>query len=124
MHITEAALDFIAGAISGTGTVFNSTNSFIGVGNSSAAFSADLVDLQGVSKFRKGMEAGYPIVNGSTITYKAIFADPEANFAWNEWGIFNAASGGVMLCRVVQANGTKLPNQTWIYEVQVTFQLN
>lgn len=123
MHITEAAIAFIAGAISGTGTVFNNTNSFIGVGDSQAVFSADQVDLQGNLTLRKGMEEGYPIVNGSTVTYKAIFADPEANFAWNEWGIFNAASGGEMLCRVVQANGTKLPNQTWIYEVQVTFQL-
>lgn len=122
MAITNGALNFIAGAITGTGSMFNNANSKIGVGNGTTAFAASQTDLIGTSKLRKGMDATYPTVAANVVTFKTTFAPAEANFAWQEWGIFNAASSGVMLSRVVQANGTKLSNQTWTLEVQVTFE--
>jgi hypothetical protein len=66
------------------------------------------------------MDSGYPQVSGNTVTYRATFGTGDANFAWNEWGLFNGATGGVMLNRVVEYNGTKLSGQTWVLEVVVT----
>ena len=43
------------------------------------------------------------------------------NFAWAEWGVFNAASGGTMMNRKVDANGTKASGQTWQFTVTMTF---
>lgn len=122
MAITTGALSFIAGAITGTGTMFNNANARIGVGDSTTAFAASQTDLQAsTNKLRKAMDATYPTVAGAVVTFKSTFALAEANFAWNEWAIFNAATGGVMLCRTVQANGTKLSNQTWVLQIDVTF---
>lgn len=121
MAITNAALNHIAGCIIGTGTNFANANARIGVGDGTAAFAVTQTDLQGTNKFRKAMDSGYPTVSGATVTFKSTFAPAEANFAWQEWGVFNAASGGVMLNRVVENNSTKLSNQTWIMQVDVTF---
>lgn len=121
MAITNAGLAQIASLLIGSGTNFSSANAKIGVGNSSTSFAVSQTDLQGTSKLRKGMDSGYPTVSGPTVTFKSTFLPAEANFAWLEWGIFNGASGGVMLNRVVENNSTKLSNQTWIMQVDVTF---
>lgn len=121
MALTNAGVNFLAQAAVGQGTVFNASNARLGVGNGSAAFAASQTDLQGTSKVRKAMDSGYPIVAAPTLTFKSTFDTSEANFDWREWGIFNAATGGVMLNRVVESNGTKQNNQTWVLEVAITF---
>lgn len=123
MALTEAGVNFLAQAAVGQGTPFSNANARLGVGNGSTAFAASQTNLVGSSTLRKSMDSGYPTITPPTITFKATFAQTEANFAWNEWGIFNAASGGVMLNRVVESNGTKQSNQTWILEVAVTFSI-
>ena len=123
MAITTAGINFLAQAAIGQGTVFNAANARIGVGNGTTAFAIGQTDLQGSSKLRKGMDSGYPTIAAPKVTFKSTFAPSEANFAWNEWGIFNAATGGVMLNRVVESNGTKQSNQTWVLEVAVTFTI-
>lgn len=123
MALTTAGINFLSQAVTGQGTPFNSTNARIGVGNGSVAFVASQTDLLGSSKLRKTMDAGYPIVNTPKVTFRSTFEQDEANFDWREWGIFNAQTGGVMLNRVVESNGTKQPNQTWILEVDVTFTI-
>lgn len=123
MALTTAGVNFLAQAAIGQGTPFNSTNARLGVGSGNNAFVASQTDLQGSSKLRKAMDAGYPTVTPPVVTFKSTFAPEEANFAWHEWGIFNAATGGVMLNRVVESNGTKQVNQTWVLEVKVTFGL-
>lgn len=123
MGLTTAGVNFLSQAAIGQGTVFNNTNARLGVGNGSTAFATSQTDLQGASKFRKGMDAGYPTVTPPSVVFRSTFAPSEANFAWTEWGIFNAASGGVMLNRVVESNGTKQSNQTWVLEVTVTFAI-
>jgi hypothetical protein len=120
MAVTTAGLNFIAGAITGAGTFFNNANANIGVGNGTTAVAIGQTDLLGTSKFRQGMDATYPLVAGAVMTFKSTFAPASANFAWTEWGIFNASTGGVMLCRVLETNGTKLSNQTWILELDIT----
>lgn len=124
MSLTNAGRDFLAGAAVGAETtLFNTTNARIGVGDGTTTFSATQTDLQGSNKYRKGMDSGYPKRSGNVLTFKATFSGTEANFAWNEWGVFNAASGGVMLNRVVEYNGTKQSGQTWIFEVELTINI-
>lgn len=124
MALTTAGINYIAEAITGLGTPFDQTNAYIGVGNGIVVFDESQTDLQGDSKIRKALDGGYPIVNPPSVTFRATFAPAEANFDWQEWGIFNAGSGGVMLSRVLESNGTKQDNQTWVLEVAVTFALS
>ena len=123
MAITTAGINFLSQAAIGQGTVFNASNARLGVGNGTTAFAISQTDLQGSSKFRKGMDAGYPNITAPTVIFKSTFSQSEANFDWREWGIFNAATGGVMLNRVVESNGTKQNNQTWVLEVAITFTI-
>lgn len=123
MALTTAGINHIAEALVGKGVWFNGANAHIGVGDGTTPFAISQTNLIGSSKLRKGMDPDYPIVAAPTLTFKSTFAKSEANFAWNEWGIFNAATGGVMLNRVVESNGTKQPNQTWIMEVAITFTI-
>ena len=123
MALTTAGINFLSQAAIGQGTPFNAANARLGVGNSSTAFAIGQTDLQGASKLRKAMDSGYPTISAPVVTFKTTFAQSEANFAWQEWGIFNAATGGVMLNRVVESNGTKQSNQTWVLEVAITFAI-
>ncbi len=121
MPLTNAFATFLAQATVGESvTPFNSANARIGVGDGTAAFSASQTDLQGTNKVRKTMDSGYPTRSGATMTFQSTFGGSEANFTWNEWGVFNAATGGVMLNRKVENLGTKASGSTWIVQVQIT----
>lgn len=103
------------------GTAFSNANATIGVGDSSTAEAANQTDLQAATnKLRKAMDASYPQVSGRSATWRATFGGSDANFAWNEWGVFNAASGGTMLNRKVQSLGTKASGTTWTITVTIT----
>lgn len=124
MPLTNAGRNLIARALVGTESqLFTEANSRIGVGDSVTAFNSAQTDLQGANTLRKAMEPGYPIVSGNTIKFKAAFGIDDANFPWNEWGVFNATSGGTMLNRVVEYNGTKQQGQTWIFEVDLVINI-
>lgn len=96
-------------------TTFANANAYIGVGDSSTAAAATQTDLQAASnKLRKAMDATYPQHTDGTgassnaqVVFRSTFGNAEANFAWNEWAIFNASSGGRMLNRKVESLGTK-----------------
>lgn len=66
------------------------------------------------------MEAGYPQRATNVLTFRSLFASGEANFAWNEWGIFNAASAGTMMARKVESLGTKTSAQSWQMTATIT----
>ena len=123
MALTNAGRNLIASLLTGVGTVFNNANASIGVGNSSTAFDAAQTDLQGASKLRKGMDMGYPLLVDNVLTFRSTYAAGEANFAWEEWAMFNALAAGTMLNRVVEYNGTKLVGQTWVFETEITIAL-
>lgn len=108
--------------ITGTAvTAFTNANSYIGVGDSTTAFSAAHTDLQAATnKLRKAMDATYPTRAANVLTFRATFATTDANFAWQEWGIFNASSGGTMLSRKVESLGTKPSSQTWQFTATLT----
>lgn len=122
MALTNAARNLIAQALIGEAfTSFANANARIGVGDSPAAFAASQTDLQAsTNKLRKAMEAAYPTRAGNALTFSSIFGASEGNFAWNEWGVFNAASGGTMLNRLVASLGTKTSTQSWQFTVTVT----
>jgi hypothetical protein len=97
----------------------NSTNARLAVGTSTQAFNAADTDLVG-TKFRKGMDNPFPTRSNNVVTYRATFDLNEANFAWNEWGVANAASGGMMINRRVESLGEKNSTQTWIFTATLT----
>lgn len=110
-------LDLLIGA---GGTAFNNANARLGVGDSSTAAAVGQTDLQAATnKFRRVMEATFPSRAGGVVSFKSSFATGEANFAWNEWGIFNSALGATMLNRKVESMGTK-SSGVWTLEVTIT----
>ena len=123
MALTDAGATFIANAIINNGppTFFNNSNANIGVGDSATAFAVGQTDLQAATnKLRKGMEATYPQISTNVVTFRSLFGTAEANFAWNEWAVFNAAAAGTMLQRLVEALGTKTSAQSWQMTVDIT----
>jgi hypothetical protein len=105
-------------------TAFNNANSYIGVGDSTTAFAASQTDLQAATnKFRKAMDATYPSGAANVITFRSTFGTADANYAWQEWGVFNNATNGsgTMLSRKVESLGTKTNTQTWQFTVTLTF---
>lgn len=92
----------------GAGTVFDNTNAYTAVGDSTTAAASGQTDLQAATnKARQAMDATYPQVSSNNVTFRSTFGAGAANFAWNEWGIANASSGGTLLNRRVESLGTK-----------------
>lgn len=103
-------------------TYFNNTQAAIGVGDSTTAAAATQTDLQAsTNKLRKAMDATYPSHTDGTssgsasIVFRSTFGSAEANWAWQEWGVFNSstAATGRMLNRKIDANGTKASGASW-----------
>lgn len=112
-------------------TFFNNANAAIGVGDSTTAAAGTHNDMQAATnKLRKAMDATYPQhTDGSAssanaqVIFRSTFGSAEANWAWQEWGVFNSATAGTgrMLNRKVEALGTKVVNSTW--QLTVTLSL-
>ncbi len=107
--------------------VFDNTNAYLGVGDSSSAVAATQTDLQAATnKLRKAMEATYPQhTDGTTSTaasvvWKSSFSTVQANWAWNEIALFNGSTGGRMLNRKLVSMGTKTSSNTWTLTLTVT----
>lgn len=105
----------------GSVTPFSNANAHIGVGSGNTAAAVGQTDLQGASKTRKAMEATYPTdPTGGVWVFRSAFASGDANHAWEEFGIFNAAAAGIMLNRAVSAQGTKTAGQVWTATATIT----
>lgn len=98
-------LDLIIGA---SGIHFGNTKAYIGVGDSAIAPAITQTDLQGAvdntNKLRRAMLATFPSRSGQVMTFKSTFAAADANFMWNEIGLFNSAIGLAMLSRALIAS--------------------
>lgn len=115
------------GTAAQTLTYFDNGNAHLGVGDSATAAAATQTDLQAVTnKLRKAMDATFPTHADATtsgaasIVFKATFSTSDANWAWEEWGIFNGASGGRMLNRKAETLGTKTSAATWALSITMT----
>jgi len=124
MGLTNAGRNQFAAAIIGdTTTDFNNANAFIGAGNSSGAFAASQIDLQGGSTQRVAMDATYPQRVANVLTFRSTFSTSQANFQWLEWGVFNGTSAtGTMLNRAIEVLGTKTSAQSW--QITMTLTIN
>lgn len=112
-------------------TYFSTTRAAIGVGDSSTAAAATQTNLQAATNLVRKLcstAGSYPshtdatTSGAATITFKSSFDTSSANWAWNEWGIFNTATAatGRMLNRKVSSMGTKTSSDTWTLSIAVT----
>ena len=112
------------------GQAFTNTHARLGVGNGSTAATAADTDLAGASKLYHGMDATFPSIATNVVTFKASFADAEANWQWSEWaidcgGAGTGATNGVVVApllnrRVPSPNlGTKTGG-IWTLTVTIT----
>lgn len=96
------------------------------VGNSTATHATNQTWMQGASSTMKAMDATYPSRATNVLTFRATFSTAEANFAWNEWGIWNSTSttdaNANMLNRKVEdpSLGTKTSAQSWQITADIT----
>jgi hypothetical protein len=121
-----SALLISTGVGSGTARPYNSTGAYFVVGNSTATHATNQTFTQGAATTMKGMDATYPSRATNVITFRSTFSTGEANFAWNEWGIWNSTSttdaNANMLNRKVEdpSLGTKTSAQSWQITADVT----
>jgi len=106
---------------SATGTKYDNTNAYIGVGTDATTEGAAQTGLQAGGVY-VGMESGYPTYGTSQkATWKASFGSAVANQAWNEFCVANGDSNGAtLLNRKVSAQGTKTAGQTWELTLEIT----
>lgn len=111
-------------------TYLSNARAALGVGDSTTAAADTQTNLQAASnKLRKAMDATYPQHTDTTGTassknfvLRSTFATGDANFAWQEWGVFNTATadGSRMLNRKVESLGTKTSAATWVLTVTLS----
>ena len=113
-----------------THTVFDASNTYIGVGDSTTAVAATQQDLQASTNFHREIvdaaptytvwTSGASSTTHATVAFVATFETGDANFAWNEVGIFNASTAGTMLNRKVSNMGTKTSADSWVLTCTIT----
>jgi hypothetical protein len=121
--LTTAGAVYLAQAtINDSPTFFSSgVNAYLGTGDSSTAFSIAQTDLQAASN--KGRSVATVTRASGVLTFVSTFGTSAGNWEWLEVGVFNASSGGTMLCRKVQSPtlGTKNNTQVWVLTNTVTY---
>lgn len=112
---------------------FNGANTYIAVGTSTTPATATQTDLAtgtlGIANAYRAygtMQSGFPSHTdgsgsaNSQISFKSIFESAEANFSWNEWGIFNGTvATSRILNRKVDYVGTKQVGETWTFTINI-----
>jgi len=116
----QELIDIICGL--GTPIKWDASNARLGVGNSNTAADPSQTGLLGANKAFKGMDTGYPAMSSQTAEWRATFGTSEANFAWEEYTVVNAADdSGKNLNRKVESKGTKVSGETWTLSLKITF---
>jgi hypothetical protein len=124
MPLTTAGRNSLAAAIiDDSFTPFDNSNAYLGSGDDDTAFNASQTDLIGSNKLRKGMEVGYPQRTDNVLTFRSLFGTGDANWDWEEWGVFNASTSGTMLSRKVETLGTKTSAQSWLLTATITVSI-
>jgi len=117
LALNEGINELLLLLVGGGGDAYDNTNTYLGVGDSSTAAAAAQTGLQAaVNKFWQGMEATYPTDPpvSEEVVFRAIFADGDAEYAWEEFTVVNASDDtGKNLCRKVSSEGTKGAGDTW-----------
>lgn len=120
---SSALLDLLIGA--GGVTAYANADAYLGVGTSTTPAAATQTDLLGTST-RVAMDSTYPqhtdgtgSTSNAQCVWRATFGPSVGNHAWQEFGLFNASTGGRMLNRKVEDHGTKAAD-TWVLSLTVT----
>jgi len=104
-----------------SGTPYNNTNAYIGVGESTTAAAATDTGLLGSTLTYKGMESGYPSRTDQTITFRSEFGANDANYSWQEFSLSNSDSNsGVNINRKTSNQGLKVIEQIWTLNLTIT----
>jgi hypothetical protein len=122
MALTSAGAQLIAQMVNAESvTAYGNTSCYIGVGSGTTAFnSAQTTLVTPLTGGRALVTSGTR--SGAILTKATSFGTTSAEGSWEEWGWFNASSGGTMLGRKVESLGTKpAGTQTWQFETTVTF---
>ncbi|NVM56682.1 MAG: hypothetical protein HWN51_00985 [Desulfobacterales bacterium] len=105
------------------GTKWDNANARLGGGDSTTAEDSNQNGLQAATnKLWKGMMAGFPTYGTSEkATWKSEFLGGEANYAWEEFTVVNAADDtGDNLNRKVSPQGTKTSGQVWELSLEIS----
>jgi hypothetical protein len=117
----QELIDIICGL--GAPTKWDNANARIGVGDSDTTEAAAQTGLQAeTNKTFKQMDVGYPQRSGQTAEWRVTFGSADANHAWEEFTVVNAADdSGKNLNRKTASKGTKSLGETWVLSLQMTF---
>lgn len=119
--LTNAGINELWTLIAGTGGTKFDTGAYLIVGTGSGAENASDVEGTFTAGVKVKVETGYPTYGtNQKVTYKAVFNGSVANQAWNEFGVLNKQSSGVLLNRKVSNQGTKISGQVWELELEIT----
>lgn len=129
--LTNSGKDFLVKALKGDSlTFFNNSNTYLGIGDDNTAANVSQTDLiASINKYRKNVDPTYPKIFGDSggpsnygeILYIFTFLASEANFSWQEFGLFNDSSSGIMFDRFIYDAGIKNNEQIWSVELTFIF---
>ena len=105
--VVTAGLGFIASRMKDT---TDGAMSHMAVGSGTTAAAAGQTDLVSILGSREALDS--TSVSGAVVTYVSSFEAGEGTGAITEAGIFNASSGGTMLCRTVFSAVNKAADDT------------
>lgn len=110
-----------------TPTPYDITNALIGIGDGGGTVPApqatDYELVGNPNDWYMGMDPTFPQVSGGVMTWQGTVGPNTANFAWNEWGLFNGrgkSNHGIMFNHKGVALGTKASGSTWVFQAQIT----
>lgn len=110
--LVSSGLEFICSRMAGTSA---DVMSHMGLGSGTTAPSAGQTDLVSILGSREALDSA--TASSNTITYVSSFEAGDATGAITEAGVFNASSGGTMLCRttfsVVNKEADDTMSVTW-----------
>ena len=103
------------------GDKFDNTNTNLIVGTGTGAEDPTDTEATFTNGVKKGMEASYPTFGtDQKATWKSSYGSGDANQAWEEFGVLNAAASGDLLNRKTSSQGTKTAGQTWELTLEIT----
>lgn len=105
--VVDTGLDYIASRMEGTSS---NVMSHMALGSGTTAAAAGDTDVESILGSREALDS--TTVTDNAVAYVASFEAGDATGAVTEAGIFNAVSGGTMLCRTVFSVVNKAADDT------------
>ena len=107
--------------VGSSANTFTNAQALIGIGDSAAASTAGMTDLQAATnKTYKAMDATFPTAPAAgAVQFKSTFGTADANYAWNEF-VVKQLTSTICLDRGTGTFGTKAAGTTWVTTVTLT----